>query len=224
MATESLRRATTMRPAMSSAGRSGLIIKWPRLRAQTSSRKAIANPSWLRARMSHKSTPPTKRPAAVAARLVVLARCTCTKPQVSICTSGQNTISSARGPDDLRRYQWRRTSAPTRRAEAATPVCTESLTAAVPSGAMGVSVRAEKLGLLVTGNVEEHFLERLAPEAPYEASRRLVGNDAAPIEHDHAASQALDLGHVVGGKQDRRAALGLISLEMGADPVGGIGI
>ena len=60
--------------ATSSVGRSGLIIRWPRLRDQISSRNATANPSWLRTRMSHSSTPPMNSPAALAAKLVVCAR------------------------------------------------------------------------------------------------------------------------------------------------------
>ena len=50
--------------AISSAGLSGLIIRWPRLRDHTSSRKAMEKPSWPRTRMSHNSTPPMNRPAA----------------------------------------------------------------------------------------------------------------------------------------------------------------
>ena len=49
-----------------SAGRSGLIIRLPRLRAYISSRNEIEKPSWPRNRMSHSITAPMKVPAACA--------------------------------------------------------------------------------------------------------------------------------------------------------------
>jgi hypothetical protein len=67
-------RLTAISAAMNSAGRSGLIMRWPRLRDQISSRNATENPSWLLTRTSHSNTAPMKRPAALAAKLEVCAR------------------------------------------------------------------------------------------------------------------------------------------------------
>ena len=44
------------------------------------------------------------------------------------------------------------------------------------------------------------------------------------LHHQHVLAQPLDLGHVVRGEQDRRARRALIALEIGAHPVGRIGI
>ena len=44
------------------------------------------------------------------------------------------------------------------------------------------------------------------------------------LQHDDPLAEPLDLGHVVGGEQHGCAALAAIALELGAHPVGGIGI
>ena len=50
--------------ATNSTGRSGDIIRLPRLRDHISSRNEIEKPSWPRNRMSHSSTAPMKMPPA----------------------------------------------------------------------------------------------------------------------------------------------------------------
>ena len=52
--------------ATNSAGRSGDIMRLPRLRAYISSRNEIEKPSWPRNRISHSSTAPMKTPPACA--------------------------------------------------------------------------------------------------------------------------------------------------------------
>ena len=64
----------------------------------------------------------------------------------------------------------------------------------------------------------------LRPKRLISSSRRLVGDDAALLQHDHPVGQALHLGHVVGGEHDGGAACPAIELELGAHPVGGVGI
>ena len=53
-----------IRAATNSIGRSGLIIRLPRLRAHISSRNDTEKPSWPRNRMSHISTAPMNMPPA----------------------------------------------------------------------------------------------------------------------------------------------------------------
>ncbi len=53
-----------IKAAMNSTGRSGDIMRLPRLCAYISSRNEIENPSWPRNRMSHSSTAPMNTPPA----------------------------------------------------------------------------------------------------------------------------------------------------------------
>ena len=62
-------------------------------------------------------------------------------------------------------------------------------------------------------DVEEHLLQRVAAVAREQAGRRVVVLDVALLHEDHALAQALDLGHVVRGDQQGRAALVAIALE-----------
>ena len=75
--------------ATNSAGRSGLIIRLPRLRAYISSRNEIEKPSWPRNRMSHSITAPMKVPAACMKKPEFCETYCCRKPHISICTAGQ---------------------------------------------------------------------------------------------------------------------------------------
>jgi hypothetical protein len=75
--------------ATNSAGRNGLIIRLPRLRAYISSRNEIENPSWPRNRMSHSITAPMKVPAAFMKKPEFCETYCCRKPHISICTAGQ---------------------------------------------------------------------------------------------------------------------------------------
>ena len=54
----------TISAATNSVGRSGEIIRLPRLRDHISSRNEIENPSWPRKRMSHSITAPISTPPA----------------------------------------------------------------------------------------------------------------------------------------------------------------
>ena len=62
----------TIIAATNSIGRSGLIIRLPRLRAHISSRNETENPSWPRNRMSHSSTAPMKRSAGAGEKAGIL--------------------------------------------------------------------------------------------------------------------------------------------------------
>src|SRR5262249_1310295 len=73
-------------------------------------------------------------------------------------------------------------------------------------------------------DVEKHLLQRLAAVADEQAARRVVLLAMPPLHDGAALAQPLDLGHVVGGEQHGRPALPAKALEVGAHPVGGVGI
>jgi hypothetical protein len=53
---------------------------------------------------------------------------------------------------------------------------------------------------------------------------RVVVLDAAFLHNDDALAQTLDLAHIVGGKQHRRALRGAIVLEAGTHPIRSVGV
>ena len=113
-----------------------------------------------------------------------------------------------RGHDLSSRYAWRRTSARTRRSDAATPLCGYSAAAArrarhsatlsAPAPAGGLAVRAAR-------DVEEHLLHVGAAVARDQLCRRALVDDHAGAQHDHVVAHPLDFAHVVRREQHRAA-------------------
>src|SRR5436190_1607750 len=108
MATSSLMRLTAMSAAMNSAGRSGLIMRWARVRDEIASRR---------------------------------------------CTEKPRRLAVSWRPLDIFRA--------------------------------------------AASNGEEHFLQIGPAEALDQLARRVVGDDAALLQHDHSIGKALHLRHVV---------------------------
>ena len=207
MATVSLMRLTIISAATSSAGRSGLIMRWPRLRDQISSRKATEKPSWLRTRMSHSSTRADEQARRLARQSSSSARdrsagsptsasapaASRSAPRCAATTSGSRTSSAAPCPRCAR-------------AEAAMPSARAGDAPAMPLSwpLPPAIVRSPRRAMA------RNTSSRLArPKRAMSSPGRLVGDDAALLQHDDAVGQALDLGHVVGGEHDGgRAAPG----------------
>src|SRR5262252_8064384 len=57
----------------------------------------------------------------------------------------------------------------------------------------------------LASDVEEDLLQIAAAVAGDELRRRAAIDDPAAAHHQHLAAEPLDLGHIVGGEQDRRA-------------------
>jgi hypothetical protein len=83
---------------------------------------------------------------------------------------------------------------------------------------------ASPLAGAAPGDGEEHLLQIAAAEAGDQRLRRLVGDDAAFLQHDHALGHPLDLRHVVRGEHHGGGADPAVILELGAHPVRRIGI
>ena len=78
-----------MMPVASSQERIGLTKRWPRLRDQISSRKAIESDRLPRTTTSHSSRPDSSTPAACATNEAWGIRYWVMKPHITICTAGQ---------------------------------------------------------------------------------------------------------------------------------------
>jgi hypothetical protein len=74
------------------------------------------------------------------------------------------------------------------------------------------------------GDVEEHLLHGLAAIAGDELARRALVDDPAGLHHQHVIAHALDLEHVVRCEQQRGAGVAAVARQMGAHPVGRVGI
>ncbi len=78
-----------MMPAAISQERIGLTNRWPRLRAQISSRKAMDSERLPRTTTSHSRRPDSRTPAAWATNEACGIRYWVMNPHITICTAGQ---------------------------------------------------------------------------------------------------------------------------------------
>ncbi len=74
------------------------------------------------------------------------------------------------------------------------------------------------------GDVEKHVLLGRPAVAADQVAGRPAIDDMAVLHHDDVVAQPLDLGHVVRGEHDRGAAFAAVTVEMVADPIGGVGV
>ena len=201
-ATSSLMRLTIISAATNSAGRRGLIIRWPRLRDHISSRNATENPSWPRTRMSHSSTAPMNSPAAWR-RSRHSARVALQKaPHQHLHQRPVDQLGRARPgrADHVPVAQHHRAEAARRRSRSA--------------GALGHG-RAPRRASPAPRAMARNTSSRLARPKRLISGGRLVGDDAAFLQHDHPVGEPLHLRHVVRGQHDRRRALATVALEPG---------
>src|SRR6185312_9346462 len=118
--TKPTRRRITLiaiKDSTNSIGRSGLIIRFGKLRAHISSRNDMEKPSWPRKSTSHRKKAARNVAVAVTRPPDWRATPSWRNPHMNICTIGQYISSKSRGHEERRRYQCRSTSAPTRRKE-----------------------------------------------------------------------------------------------------------
>src|SRR4051812_7172558 len=197
----------TIRAATNSAGRSGEIIRLPRLRDHISSRNEIEKPSCPRNRTStasrRRSTRRRRAHRGWSARRGKSAE--------------SPTSASARSANRSARSAARRTSA----------TDTNSAAPSRRRGAAKTSPRRRSsrgLALASARHIQKHFFQRFAPVALQQPRRRIVILDLAALQEDHALAQPLHLRHVVRGDQHGNAALDPIALEPRTHPVGSVGI
>src|SRR5437762_13543432 len=75
-----------------------------------------------------------------------------------------------------------------------------------------------------TGDVQEHLFEIGAAVAVDQRAWAAAIDDPAGLHHPGFRAQPLDLGHVVRGKDDRRAGAGPVLFKVAAHPIAGVGI
>src|SRR5690348_3355033 len=97
--------------------------------------------------------------------------------------------------------------------------------ASPPAGrARSWPLRDEAREAAAARDVEEDVLERGAAVFVDEPLRRGAVDDLPGFHHDDVVTEPLDLGHVVRGEENGRAAPLAIGLEPRSDPVAGVGI
>src|SRR3954453_7041486 len=72
----------------------------------------------------------------------------------------------------------------------------------------------------ITSDVEKYLLEVPSPVAGNELVRAALVHQTPALEHQHLVCEALDLGHLVGGKQYGGRSLPLVDLKQAAELVG----